>query len=74
MGNIKNKNCIIYNSKNGDRFIVINTRTRGHCMIFTTNNDGLFYNNTVKPKECTCSIPWRRIESNTLNANMIVQR
>ena len=44
LSNIKKKNRIIYRSKNGDNFIVINTRPVGHGMIFTAKNDGLYYN------------------------------
>ena len=45
--NIKNKNCIIYKSENGDRFILINTRPGVHDMIFTAKKDGPYYNNMI---------------------------
>ena len=38
LSNINKKNCIIYDSRNGDRFIVINTRPGGQEMIFTAKN------------------------------------
>ena len=44
MRNVNKKNRIIYDSNNGDRFIVINTRSGGHDMIFIARNDGLYYN------------------------------
>ena len=50
MRNVKNKNSIIYNFNNGDRFIVINTQPGGHDMISTVKNDGLYYNNMSNNK------------------------
>ena len=45
MSNTKRDNCIIYKSKNGDKFIVTNTRPGGQDMIFTATKYGLYYNN-----------------------------
>ena len=42
--NAKRKNIIIYDSDNGDIFIVINTRPGGYYIIFTLNKGGLYYN------------------------------
>ena len=48
--NVKKKNPILYNSDNVDIFIVIIKRTGGHNMIFTANNDGLYYKNMGNTK------------------------
>ena len=50
LSNINKKNRIIYDSENGDRFIVINKIPGGHNMIFTANNDGLYYNDMSSTK------------------------
>ena len=39
MRKINKNNCIIYEYNNGEKFKVINTRTGGHRMIFTSKND-----------------------------------
>ena len=40
----------MYDSKNGDIFIVINTRPGGHDMILAANKDELYYNNMSNTK------------------------
>ena len=45
MSNLKKKNSNMYDSKNGDRFIVRNTRPGGHDMILKSNNVGINYKN-----------------------------
>ena len=72
MCNRKNNNSIIYDYKNRDRFIVINTRPGRHGMVFIENNDGLITTVSETPKECLCSLTWRKIEITTLNDNMSV--
>ena len=48
--NSKKKNRIIYDSDNGDRFIVINTIPGVHYMIFTANKYRLYYNDKSNNK------------------------
>ena len=48
--NVKKKNRIIYDSNNGERFIVINTILGEHDIIFTANKDGLYYRNMSNTK------------------------
>ena len=48
MKNLNKENHIIYDSNNWDIFIVINTRSGGHGMIFTLKTYGLYYKNTRK--------------------------
>ena len=43
ISNVSKKNLTIYNSKNGEMFIVINTRPGGLNMMFTARNDGIYY-------------------------------
>ena len=43
--NVNKNNSIIYNSRNVDKFIVINRRPGGHNIIFTAKKYGLYYNN-----------------------------
>ena len=50
LSNVKKKNYIISDSKNGDIFIVINIRPGGCDMIFTANKDELYYNNMSNTK------------------------
>ena len=42
MRNVNKNNHIIYNSDNGDKFIVINKIPGGHDMIFRANNWGIY--------------------------------
>ena len=48
--NVNNSHHIIYNSKNGDKCIVIKTRPGRHDMIFTENKDRLYYSNMSNNK------------------------
>ena len=50
MSNVKNKNHIIYDYDNGDRFIVIIKRPVGHNIIFTVKNGGIYYNDMSNTK------------------------
>ena len=42
--NLNKKKHIIYDYDNGNRFIVIITRPGEHDIIFTANNDRIYYN------------------------------
>ena len=44
LSTINKKNYNIYDSENGEKIIVIITRSGGHNMIFTSNKDILYYN------------------------------
>ena len=50
LSTVKKNNRIIYDSNNGYRLIVINTRPGGHKMIFTEKNYGLYYNDVCNTK------------------------
>ena len=45
LSDVKKSNRIIYDSDNGDRFIIIKTVSGWKYMIFTVNSDRLYYKN-----------------------------
>ena len=74
MRNVKMKNCIIYESENGDIFIVINTRPGAKDMILTANKDGLYYNNRINNKGVYMLITVKEKRMHYTHVIMSVQR
>ena len=47
LSNVKKNHSIIYDSENGEKFIVINKRPGGNGMILTVEKDGVYCNNMI---------------------------